>query len=156
MKKIPRSRKPYFMAIKKWQWARTEFNGHEKWRCFLDNKHCDLYFLLHDFGALIMLFMLKNLKEICSDRIAGMLLKAWKKKKCSLSCKLRPWKQGLGESFKSLAFEIVWLPLKLYIKMLHTVDTLFLLWCLSGITTIARPCLQLLQIVMWTARGNYH
>ena len=32
---------------------------------FLVNKHGDLYFLLHNFGELIILFMLKKLKEIC-------------------------------------------------------------------------------------------
>ena len=36
---------------------------------FLVNEHGDLYFLLHNFGALIILFMLKKLKEICWTRL---------------------------------------------------------------------------------------
>ena len=37
-------------------------------RCFLVNKHGDLYLLLHNFGALTILFMLKTFKKICSDK----------------------------------------------------------------------------------------
>ena len=37
--------------------------------CFLVNGHGDLYFLLYNFGALIILFMLKKLKEICWSRL---------------------------------------------------------------------------------------
>ena len=37
-------------------------------RRFLVNKHGDLYFLLHNFGALIILFILTNLQEICLHR----------------------------------------------------------------------------------------
>ena len=33
---------------------------------FLVNRHGDLYFLVHNSGALITLFMLRKLKEICS------------------------------------------------------------------------------------------
>ena len=40
-----------------------EINSH-----FLLNKNGDLYFLLYNFGTLIILFILKELKEICSDR----------------------------------------------------------------------------------------
>ena len=36
---------------------------------FLVNEHGDLYFLLHNFAALIILFMLKKLIEICWDRL---------------------------------------------------------------------------------------
>ena len=36
---------------------------------FLVNEHGDLYFLLHNFGALIILFMLKELKEIFWGRL---------------------------------------------------------------------------------------
>ena len=36
--------------------------------CFLVNEHGDLYFLLHNFGALIIL-MLKKLKEIRWSRL---------------------------------------------------------------------------------------
>ena len=35
---------------------------------FLVNERSDLYFLLHNFGALTILFMLKKLKEICWSR----------------------------------------------------------------------------------------
>ena len=36
---------------------------------FLVNEHGDLYFLLHDFNALFILFMLKKFKEICWNRL---------------------------------------------------------------------------------------
>ena len=41
-------------------WLAMEINRH-----FLANKDGDLYFSLHNFGALIVLFLLKSLKEIC-------------------------------------------------------------------------------------------
>ena len=44
-------------------WLAMEINHH-----FLINKHGDLYLLFQDFGTLIILFVLKNLKEIFSDR----------------------------------------------------------------------------------------
>ena len=38
--------------------------------CFLRSEHGDLYFLLHNFGALIILFMSKKkIKEICWSRL---------------------------------------------------------------------------------------
>ena len=36
---------------------------------FLVNEDGDLYFLLHNFGALFILFMLKKFKEICWSRL---------------------------------------------------------------------------------------
>ena len=36
---------------------------------FLVNEHDDLYFLWHNFVELIILFMLKKLKEICWTRL---------------------------------------------------------------------------------------
>ena len=41
-------------------WLVMEINRH-----LLVNKDGDLYFSLHNFGALIILFLLKSLKEIC-------------------------------------------------------------------------------------------
>ena len=65
---------------------------------FLVNKHGDLYFLLLFFGAPIIFFMLKNLKEIWLGRFKDIAESVHKI--VSQSRKLRPWKQRLKERFK--------------------------------------------------------
>ena len=52
--------------------------------CFLVNKHGDLYLLLHNFGALTILFMLKSFKEICSEK--KILLKSCTKSLVNRAC----------------------------------------------------------------------
>ena len=46
---------------------------------FLVNEHGDLYFLLHNFGTLIILSMLKKLKEICWSRLKDLVESVQKK-----------------------------------------------------------------------------